>query len=303
MQAIEMLADAQTGEFERLKEFGVRAIKAGEQITFTYLRNGQEIRRTARNNAVEIQRALLGIFDVRFGGMMDRQARTLSGMWSNLMDSIANFQLDVADGGFFDFVKSQLGDLLDWVNAKANDGSLKRWAHEVSVRMTEMAKAAREFVNGVRWSDVGESLQTAVDVSRALLHLLGRIVATVQWFHRNSGLVNSSALPFGGQLFDLARNRQPFQPAAPVQPRRPATVTPDQRRRMWTPNAPLPGLPNSGGRAPASPSVARPISSRIAVDINLTGPGAREASIRSVRSEGSDLEASVYRGRAMALPA
>src|SRR3546814_7160434 len=59
-------------------------------------------------NAAAINKAIRDIADDRFSGMMDRQSRTIKGLWSNLLDMLANFQLDVADRGFFDVVKGKV---------------------------------------------------------------------------------------------------------------------------------------------------------------------------------------------------
>jgi hypothetical protein len=47
IQYVEAVADATTGEFERLKEFGIKASKQGEQITFTF----RNVRTTVANDA------------------------------------------------------------------------------------------------------------------------------------------------------------------------------------------------------------------------------------------------------------
>lgn len=145
MQSVEMLADAQTGEFERLKEFGIRAKVQGDQVAFTYQRNGKEVVRTAKNSASEIRKALVGVMDERFAGMMDRQSKTLGGMWSNLKDSVSEFELAIADAGVFDLVKARVKALLDWVNARAKDGSLANWATGIADAFKEISDWASQF--------------------------------------------------------------------------------------------------------------------------------------------------------------
>jgi hypothetical protein len=85
-QFIEAIADASTGEFERLKEFGIRASQQGDQVSFTF----QGITTTVRKNATEIEQYLRSIGQNQFAGAMNRQMQTLNGSWSNLKDTISN---------------------------------------------------------------------------------------------------------------------------------------------------------------------------------------------------------------------
>jgi phage tail tape-measure protein len=122
MQAVEALADAQTGEFERLKEFGIRARVEGNKVAFTYMKNGKEITRQTTKSAVEMKNAITGIWSDRFGGSMERQSKTFNGMISNLKDSWSDFMLRVGQAGVFDKVKGKLQGVLDWLNARLDDG-------------------------------------------------------------------------------------------------------------------------------------------------------------------------------------
>ncbi len=170
MQAVEMLADAQTGEFERLKEFGIRAKVNGSAVAFSYMQSGKEVTRTAKNNARDIQKSILGIFDAKFGGMMDRQSRTLKGTWSNIKDMFSGFQLDVADAGIFDLIKSKADGLLSTAQQFAKDGTLKSWATEVSHGLEDAVKWASSFTREdfkSAASDISEIARAAWSVAKA----------------------------------------------------------------------------------------------------------------------------------------
>lgn len=151
MQAVEMLADAQTGEFERMKEFGVRGSAAGNQVAMTYQRAGREVTATSRKSANEIRRNLLGIFDSRFAGAMERQAGTMKGLWSNLMDMATSFQRQIADAGLFAFVKAELAGLLAQVNAAAANGKLAAWAKQISEGLVQLLTSLKALVTEVDW--------------------------------------------------------------------------------------------------------------------------------------------------------
>lgn len=84
-QMIEAVADAATGEYERLKEFGIKASTQGKKVTFTF----QGVKTTIKNDAASIQEYLKSIGDVNFGGAMEKKMTNFSGGWSNFMDTIS----------------------------------------------------------------------------------------------------------------------------------------------------------------------------------------------------------------------
>lgn len=84
-QLIEAVADASTGEFERLKEFGIKSKSEGDNVSFTF----QGVTKTVGKNAAEITAYLQDIGNVNFAGAMDAQAQTFEGRISNLKDSLA----------------------------------------------------------------------------------------------------------------------------------------------------------------------------------------------------------------------
>lgn len=82
-QLIEAVADAATGEFERLKEFGIKASSEGDRVTLTF----RGVTTTVKNSAEEIVKALRAIGDENFSGGMEIRAATLDGAISNLNDT------------------------------------------------------------------------------------------------------------------------------------------------------------------------------------------------------------------------
>ncbi len=82
-QMIEAVADASTGEFERLKEFGIKAKKEGDNVSLTF----QGVTTTVKNSASEITKYLEDIGNVQFGGAMAERAKTLDGAISELGDT------------------------------------------------------------------------------------------------------------------------------------------------------------------------------------------------------------------------
>lgn len=199
MQAVEMMADAQTGEFERLKEFGIRASKEGNKVRFTYMSAGKEMSRTAKNSGNEIKTALTGIFDERFGGMMERQSKTLAGTWSNIKDMFSNFQLDVANAGIFDLIKEKAQKVFTKLQGWAKDGTLKAWAERISERLERMVLKAEEFVTTGGFDRVAKDIKT---VARAAEDAANALKTAYSWlqqldrFQQKITLTGQSYSPF-----------------------------------------------------------------------------------------------------------
>jgi hypothetical protein len=95
MQMIEAVADASTGEFERLKEFGIKASKEGDRVSLTF----QGMTTTIGNSSAEIQEYLLGIGETKFGSAMADQMTALPGLLSNLEDNVAALFRKIGDVG------------------------------------------------------------------------------------------------------------------------------------------------------------------------------------------------------------
>ena len=112
-QMIEAVADAATGEFERLKEFGIKASKQGDDIEFTF----QNVKTTVGNNAIEISKYLTDLGNNQFAGAMEERAKTLDGAISNLSDTWDQLFLTIsqnnAGGLIHDSVKLASGAIQD----------------------------------------------------------------------------------------------------------------------------------------------------------------------------------------------
>ena len=107
-QMIEAVADAATGEFERLKEFGIKSRVEGDKIKFTFKGVTTEV----KNNSEEIQKYLLNIGETDFAGGMEAQSKTLGGMFSTLKDQLYFLAVQLGEP-----LKKPLKDLIDLVTA------------------------------------------------------------------------------------------------------------------------------------------------------------------------------------------
>lgn len=155
MAAVEMIADASTGEFERLKEFGLRASQAGDQVTFSWTENGKAMSKTVKKTGAEITSFIQQQFGHRFSGAMLRQSKTWNGMISNLGDSWTRFLYKIGQSGFFDAAKNKLADLMDSVGKWSTDGRMEKVAKALSNGFVKAADgigfAISRIVRHVAW--------------------------------------------------------------------------------------------------------------------------------------------------------
>lgn len=94
-QFVEAVADATTGEFERLKTFGIKAKNQGETVDFIF----RGMTTTVKNNSAEIEGYLKSLGENEFAGAMAERAKTLDGALSNLGDTWDGLFRSVSQSG------------------------------------------------------------------------------------------------------------------------------------------------------------------------------------------------------------
>ncbi|EME0524820.1 hypothetical protein VXI66_004592 [Salmonella enterica] len=120
-QMIEAVADASTFEFERLKEFGIKAKQNQSDIEFTF----QGTTTVVKKNAADIERYLLNIGNVNFAGAMADQANTLNGAIASAEDSWSQLEMTLATGldvGSLAEPLRYIDDLIQEINAQVASG-------------------------------------------------------------------------------------------------------------------------------------------------------------------------------------
>lgn len=115
-QFVEAAADAAVGEFERLKEFGIKARSEGDKVVFTF--KGVETEVTKSGAAISDFLVTLG--ETEFAGAIEKQSQTLNGAFSNLGDSFDMFKKAIGEAGFNEALVN-LSRALSRL-AKENDG-------------------------------------------------------------------------------------------------------------------------------------------------------------------------------------
>lgn len=178
-QAVEAIADAQTGEVERLKEFGITKqniidhadkIMKGKEIVN---KQGQITDQEAFNET------LFNLMDDKYAGAMDAQANTFSGAMSTMkgMTSSALSQLagiteegTVKAGGALDILKNKVVDIT---------GAIQKWADAGGVD-----RATKKIEKGFKIA--GNAVKSLIPIYNSTLSV---IKSSVKFYQENEGAI------------------------------------------------------------------------------------------------------------------
>jgi hypothetical protein len=114
-QLTEAILDAQSGEFERLKEFGIKASQQGDVVQFTFKGITTEVEKSDK----AIQAYLLGLGDLEgVAGSMEAISKTTGGAISNLEDNITQLFKNIGEssGGFINRTVKALNNFVNSMN-------------------------------------------------------------------------------------------------------------------------------------------------------------------------------------------
>lgn len=107
-----------TGEFERLKEFGIKASSEGDKVKFAWATSSGELREiTVKNNNDIVQDTLKAIWNEKYKGAMDERSNTYAGLASNMADSFNKALRTIAEeSGAFDGIKYAIKEVSVWLS-------------------------------------------------------------------------------------------------------------------------------------------------------------------------------------------
>ncbi|WP_274363711.1 hypothetical protein [Paenibacillus thermotolerans] len=183
MQAIEAVADAQTGELERLKEFGITKAmiekKAGEMYRNQVVVNNEgQIKDQEKFNA-----ALFSLMEERFKGGMEKQASTLKGIWSTVTGTMSS-ELARMTGVTSEGLIRQ-GSLFETLKIGAQDLGTEL----MNLAQSDLKSFDREFVSPIRsWIEAGgirNTVQGVRDLAVGVWGVFNAGVATYSFFRDN----------------------------------------------------------------------------------------------------------------------
>lgn len=152
-QLTEAILDAETGEFERLKEFGIKASVAGDKVTFSF----KNQKTTIKNTSDGIRNYILGLGNMTgVAGGMATISKTLTGQVSNLKDSWDQTMMLMGNSN-----KGVFNDTISLLTSGVN--LIKSW---VSVPMSDTLETERNEMNALvgAITDTNTSTQTRLNL-------------------------------------------------------------------------------------------------------------------------------------------
>jgi hypothetical protein len=147
-QMIEAVADAATGEFERLKEFGVKAKSQGDDVSFTF----RGVTTTVKKEAGEIEEYLVALGENNFAGAMTERMDTLDGALSNLGDEWDKLWLNISNTGSGDIIEGAVRGAIDAIG-ELNDllasGQLQAYLEAIASKFDGWVDAAHDATDAI----------------------------------------------------------------------------------------------------------------------------------------------------------
>ncbi len=146
-QMVEAVADAATGQFERLLEFGIKSKNQGDTIAFTF-RGTTEV---VKNNAAAIEEYLIRLGEINFTDAAIKRMESLDGAISNLGDSWDAFFYQLGQAGGTDVLKdafTAVGRALDEVNAMLSSGEMQGYIEAIGLSFQQWTDDIKIFTEG-----------------------------------------------------------------------------------------------------------------------------------------------------------
>ncbi len=157
MQATEALIDAQTGELERLKEFGIKKAdivkKAGEMFADVQVVNNND----QIVDQEKFNEAMIALMQDKFTGGMEKQATTMKGLWSTVTGTVKSAlssivgiteEGSIRQGSIYEKIKNKIKEVADTLEKWQNDGTIQR----ISDSLTNTVGKAIDIVSGsIKW--------------------------------------------------------------------------------------------------------------------------------------------------------
>lgn len=215
-QAIEAVADARTGELERLKEFGITKNMIAE---FGKSKGLEIFNGKGQINDLELfNKTLFEMMDSRFGGAMEKQAKTfkgglstISGAAKSALSTLAGVNEfgDIVENSPFQILRDKV--IIPFANTLIKlqeNGTFTRWAENLSNIFGEIINIGGKVIDFiVKWKEVLIPLASAITglfVINKVIVLIGALKTALSAFSFNPIMLGIGAVIAIGVL--LYRN-------------------------------------------------------------------------------------------------
>ena len=183
-QAIEAIADARTGELERLKEFGITKnmiAEFGKSKGLEIFNNKGQIKDMELFN-----KTLFEMMNSRFGGAMEKQAKTFKGGLSTISGAFksglatlagVNEFGDIVENSPFQILRDRvIIPLANTLVKFQEDGTFTRWAENLSSIFGELISWGEKIINFiVKWKEILIPLASAI----AGLFVINKVIVLI----------------------------------------------------------------------------------------------------------------------------
>ncbi|MEG0069793.1 MAG: hypothetical protein RR795_02775 [Cetobacterium sp.] len=179
-QATEAMADGVMGEFERLKEFGIKKEQLIEAAAKKYGKNIVFNKRGQIKDEAKLQDILQAEMQKKFSGGAEKQAKTMKGLWSTVtgvtkssLAKIVGMTEDgtIKQGSLYMKLKEQVERVVAVLNRWQEDGTIDKIAEKVT-------KAVENMITF--FSDLFDFIKEHRVLIETILVLVGSIYLTIK---------------------------------------------------------------------------------------------------------------------------
>lgn len=264
--AIGMLADARTEQFERMREFGITPNQQGGKVMLRYVdRLGKEMVKIVNKNGADVERATLAILDEKFGGGGAALARTTLGKWNALTDQLSQQAVKVWEGGFGDAVKTQLDRATKAFERAEKDGSANAWTTSVSHGLRDVTNAIGE----ADWKGFREDVKGVAGAFGQVYRLVTMTTGALSSLRKGMGEIEVGAdryfgglawQPMGGLKYQMPDWMNKLGQSGPAAPRAPYKDAASQKRgsQLYWPGTRPQDIPLFGNEPGPPPRTVSP---------------------------------------------
>lgn len=213
IQGVEAIADAMTGQFERLKEaYGIMGSKKGDKVTLEWLDLVEDKTKNITldlKNREKIVYEIVKILEKNYGGGMLKKSQTAGGMLSNYADAWTRFKQMIISSGLGDEVNRQLKSGLDFLEELSKPYRVKGPDNMWETR-SKLLDMAAQF-SGV----LQNRLKETIELGKDLYQTLKRLVEILDQFANSqigqaiggwNGMIKGLlAIPFIKPVMEIAR--------------------------------------------------------------------------------------------------
>lgn len=205
---VRAVAQATTGEYEVLKQFGVKARSEADGVAFTF----QGVTTKVAKNAKEIEKYFIELGEAKFAGAMSDRMQTLEGKVSNLGDAWDVLFATIGEAGAGDVMKRVIEgatDAISELTAQIASGQLQEAFGALVQKFDSFGTAASDAFTFISetWSNAmkyfGADGDSAVDwVIKAFTQLPENVTAVVKGIGATMGLLVEYAVATGKGVYD-----------------------------------------------------------------------------------------------------